>query len=177
MKPSKKRTRRARAQSESDSHTDFDSSSENEHENNFNKAPLYLSTAQAINKFQRAVITACAQPAFEHTTPQLTAMPAKCLPRFKKLPMELQDMVWLFALDDPLLEIFVQPGTGQFEATISKLAIMAYGRIYPVKPGLLPIYLTVNKEWTAREPKQKSLKKKKGKGNASKEKKELEGYQ
>jgi hypothetical protein len=75
------------------------------------------------------------------TKKELIAAPARVFPNFPKLARELQDMIWIFSLNNPIVETIYNPKSEQFRATDSKISILEVSGLDPTLYNLQLIYL------------------------------------
>jgi hypothetical protein len=78
------------------------------------------------------------------TKKELTAVPARVFPGFPKLARELQEMIWVFSLNDPIVETTYDPKSEQFRAADFKVSILEVSGLDPTPYNLQPIYLRPN---------------------------------
>ncbi|PVH83918.1 hypothetical protein DL98DRAFT_91032 [Cadophora sp. DSE1049] len=116
-------------------------------------APKALEEKQAAeNPLERAISKVKLElilPSQQLPTPR---NPATSFQKFKKLPIELQDMVWSVAINDPIVVVTLSYRNGQFVASSNKPAILAYSNSSPSSFPLFPVYLSPALRWNIKLP-------------------------
>ncbi|KAE8443293.1 hypothetical protein EG329_002009 [Mollisiaceae sp. DMI_Dod_QoI] len=80
-------------------------------------------------------------PDHSPTTEDISAIPAKCFPKFRALPIELQKMIWDFAMPDTFIEVSFSNRKTQFRSCPPKAQILPTSESSRSKYKLFPIYL------------------------------------